>query len=315
MKNLAFHSLCIMTVSIFAGCASPLATYKTVSGPDTDGLTKFRFSESVIQFSYRKEGQPVQKITGIDIVSVPIPHGDQKYSVRGASALENYGVTTTLNVAYRNDTDLIQTVSSEVTDQKVTWITTAGGIVAKAAPFLVADEPITSTQPLPTGIVLSTFLMSTPTGCKTQAKGAVSCSNVALEGTKAYVADIDISGMPDDAFEISSQQFADGYKSSSLIYSACREMNIRLKNSQAGSSGAASGGIVAQATLQVADPSKYEALRFPDKGTVTVGSSCGASVQSQSAQLPGVLEYADALIGQATAVKKALDTSKSSGAK
>jgi hypothetical protein len=74
-------------------------------------------------------------------------------------------------------------------------------------------------------------------------------------------------------------------------------------------------GVVVQATLQVADPSKYEALRFPDKGTVTIRSSCGASVQSQSAQLPGVLEYAYALIGQAIAVKKALDSHGSSGAK
>jgi hypothetical protein len=297
-------SLLIAAGAGTSGCATSDVIYKTAAAGDTTGTTKFRFAESMIQFGFQKDAQ-AGNVTAINITSVPIPSGSTKYAIEGGSS--TFGVTTTVLATHRADSDLLQTVSVTTTDQRVTWIKTAGSIATALIPFFVADtgKPDVNKK-LPTGISMSVFLGALPTECSGDRDKAVTCTNLPLAGTSDYVADIAIGQVPPDAFQFKTIKFDSGYTSHAFLYSACRDVTVTLKAASDKST------VAAQSTLVIADPEWLEALKLPDKGKITVGAACGADADSQDAQNPNALDFANGLVAQASAVKTALEK-KSSG--
>jgi hypothetical protein len=314
MKNPRFKlslSLLLAAGAGVSGCASTEVIYKTAPPQDKEGSTRFRFAESMLQFGFQKDAT-AGNVTAINITSVPLPTGSTRYAIEGGSS--TFGVKTTVLATHRADSDLLQTLSVTTTDQRVTWIKTAGSIVTGLIPFFVADtgKP-DATKKLPTGIAISLFLDSLPQECAGTRDADVTCQNLPLAGTSDYVADITISKVPADAFAFATIDFNSGYKSKAFLYSACRNITVTLKVASDRST------VAAQSSTVIADPKWLEAVKLPDKGKITVGAACGADADSQDAQNPTALDFASALVGQASAVKTALEkkpasTTSASGA-
>jgi hypothetical protein len=102
-------------------------------------------------------------------------------------------------------------------------------------------------------------------------------------------------------------------------YAACRSMHIDL--SEWVSPQVPVGGQVtyqqqskASATVLVADPRYYQTIAFPDKGSVTMATSCGADSTTQDAGLPDVNKYLDTLATAAQGVLATTSKQNSSGA-
>jgi hypothetical protein len=289
-----------------AGCATPVVRYTPISGPDDQGLTKFQFAESVINFTF---GKTSAGITNDEIVisSVPVPYGDKKYAIEGTSVWQNWGVATEVSASFRGDSDLIQQIDVSVTDQRQQAIQAVGSIAGFAG-GLLSLAPTSSNVTLPKGISVTTFLSNIPIGCdaKEGRDGLISCHDVQLEGTKDFVADLSIGRRPDDALPASVMDRP--FYSSSFFYSACRQMTIVLKPTTA------NGHVAISASVSVADPLYLETLRIPAKGSITVAPSCGANSKAQDPNLPTAIDYVNALATQAKAVKQSFEKTNSSGA-
>jgi hypothetical protein len=292
------------------GCASPLVQYVLITESDDHGYAKFELAESVINFKYGKtqSGVPTSEII---ITSVPIPSGTKRYGIAGTSFYENWGAETNVNVAFRDDSPLIQEVAIDVTDRGQQALQALGGATAAFASLLsLSPEP--TAQKLPTGISIANFLNSIPDGCANAAIGLTTaqaspktvyrdqrivCTNVKLEGTDDFTADIVLSARPVDAIAV--ETLDKPIKSHNFLYAACRSFTITLK-------GAKGNQNPVSATVAVADPNWLQTIRFPVKGKITSASSCGASATSQSASLPTAFDYLNTLATQAKAVKEAL---------
>jgi hypothetical protein len=243
--------------------------------------------------------------TDIVISSVPVPSGDKKYGITGTGFWRNWGVVTTVNASFRNDSTLIQQVTVAVTDYRQQGIQALGGIAGTVGGLL----SLTATQPqvkLPLGISVTNLLNEFPEGCVSTDKkiardGDITCKNLKLDGTEDFTADISITKVPDDALPASIMDKP--FYSSNFFYSACRNLTITLK--PAGSQNTQNRQPVF-ATLVVADPMHVQTLRFPQKGSITVGASCGANSVAQDANLPTAFDYLNALATQAKAVKQNL---------
>ena len=311
MGNRGFWSgMFLIVLMALSGCASPQVQYKKVDSADTDGIGKFRFAESIIKFDYVK-GEYGTVTDQLSIVAVPRPYWTTKFGIVGSDFWRGWGVVTTLNVTYRGDTDLIQEVGVDVSDKRVQTIQTIGSLAIGAAGFLAAS-PVAEKLPLPTGISITGFLEKIPEGCHgsdsskaADRDGDIKCDGLTLDGTIDYVGDIVLSARPVDAFELASIDFP--YTSKAFLYSACRSLTVVIRKARDKS-------IVASATVAVADPKWIEALAFPAKGKITVQASCGAGSTAQDASLPTAVDYVNALLTQAGAVKTSLTQKATSGA-
>jgi hypothetical protein len=294
-----------MILSLTASCASPLVKYNPVIGPDESGLTKFQLAESMISFAYGKTsaGLPTKEI---NITSVPIPYSDKKYGMSGTGFWENAGVVTTINAAFRGDSPLIQQVTVAVTDERQQALQTLGSIAGAAGGLLTTSDELTSLK-LPKGISVTKFLASIPSGCTGSRDEEIKCRDLQLDGTTDFAADVAVSKKPIDALPASILDKP--LASPNFFYSACRQMTITLTPKSSSVRDPIS------ATVAVADPMYVETLRFPEKGNITVAPSCGANSVAQDANLPNAIAYLNTLVTQAKAVKQALDSSNSSGAK
>lgn len=292
MKCIAGRSLLLLSIAL-SGCAAPLVKYGLVTKPDEKGLTKFSFSESVIKFNFKKGPSPAFAIEGFDIVSVPVPSSDgKKYYIAGTSAMENWGVETKVVPAFRSDTDLLQSVSTEVTDKRISYIEKAGSVATKALGFFVSGQEMATTK-LPNGISVQQQLK-----CTRQSNDYCKITFNETE-TKNYYAEIRVNELPVDAFPRPKSLESDTYNSGAFLYSACRQVDVRLYFTSAKITEK-----VAESTVMVADSDYVQTLAFPSKGKVTAGASCGATAANENAGLPNALDYVDALIGQAQAVAK-----------
>jgi hypothetical protein len=288
-----------------AGCASPLVEYVPITGEDKEGLIKFRFAESMIVFNFGKTsaGIPTEDVT---ISSVPVPHGQQKFGIAGTGFWQNWGVATLVNVSFRGDSDLIQQLTVSVSDERQQAIQTLGSVAGVIGGLL--SIPSTPTQvTLPKGILVTAFLASIPLGCdaKQGRDGWIHCTDLTLDGTKDFTADVTIEPRPIDA--LPAAVLNKPLYSSNFFYSACRQMTITLKPK-------ADGRLPVSATVAVADPLYVQTLQIPPKGTITVAPSCGANSTSEDPNLPTAIDYLNTLATQAKAMKQSLSGSNSSGA-
>jgi hypothetical protein len=301
----------VVTACLLSGCtATPLIKYTPVTGPDNEGLTKFQFAESIINFSHGKSAAGIQN-DDVVISSVPVPFGDRVYGISGTSIWENWGVSTTVNASYRGDSRLIQQLTVAISDQRQQAMQALGSIIGTVGGLLsISSTP--APVKLPKGIAVTSFLNNLPADCsnpndlkvKVSRDADISCQNLALEGTTDYTADITVSKVPIDAIPASTMDSP--MSTGNFLYSACRQLTITLKPTNAGSDPVA-------ATVAIADPSYLQTLRIPEKGTITVAPSCGANSVAQDPGLPTALDYLNTLATQAKAVKQALAGTASSG--
>jgi hypothetical protein len=323
MTKLFFTTLLSMSV---IGCASPVIKYEADPPSGSTGYP-FQLAETIVTFAFPEEGTGIAKgvnTSKLVITSVPTPIEGRTYSISGTGASENWGVKTELNVTHRNDTMLLQEIGSSVTDTRKQLIAdVSSAVVGIIGIFAQTNTPADTKEGavVPVGISITKLLETskcTPRGSVISGQdsmgGIVDCE-VTLEGggitdsakvVTPYLAKITIGARPSRALKLSELTFP--YKSDSLMYSACRSMSIEVTNK-------ANPNLAGSASLRIADQGWVELVKFPEKGKITLGASCGADVVSQDAVLPTAMDYVNASLSSAKSIKDALDKKSSSGTK
>jgi hypothetical protein len=292
--------------ALLGGCADPLVYYTPIIKEDNEGLIKFQLAESMINFNFAKTTAGILT-DDIVISSVPLPYGEQKFGIVGTRIWQNWGVETTVSATFRGDTDLIQQLSVSVADQRLQAfqsLASIAGVIGGLMSLPSGQQAIA----LPKGISVSAFLSKMPSGCNAPRgrDGPISCSDLQLDGTRDFIADIAVSQRPIDA--LSATLMSKPFYSSNFYYSACRYMTISLKPRPDLKKQPIS------ASLSIADPAYVESIRIPAKGNIVVSPSCGASSSALDPSVPTAVDYLNALATQAKAIKESLEGSNSSGA-
>lgn len=305
MKNV----LCLGILIALVGCASPKVTYDLLK--ENDKGVRFQLAESLIKFDYVIEGAGVVK--GVNpskllIISVPVPIESTTYTIKGSGALENWGVKTAIKASHRNDTLLLQEVGSEITDTRKQLISDIGTTVSAVIPFFAAGTAESkaveagSSEP-PNSVTLSDLLKSP--SCAADDMGKVSCKDYRFDSggvsdgklTTPYVADIVISARPKNAVKTPTNF---PLASDAVFYSACRTVTLNVKNAN-------NKNLQGAASLRIAEAGWVEQIALPDKGKVTFGASCGADVVAEDAALPTAVDFINASLSAAKAIKEAKD--------
>lgn len=322
----------ILTLFI-TGCASPEVRYKVVPTPDKSGDTKFQFSDSVLKFDFPIEGSGQTagpNYNKMNITSIPVVWSEKTYSIRGTTALQNWGVETQINATHRGDTKLLQEIGSQVIDRRIQTAEVVAAAVGVAIKLFAAgqaeEEKGGIKYKAPTSILLSHFIAQLPSHpkCKPDDESEdtknlspkdrrIECKDYELDGfvkdssgkSSPYRADIIIGPRPAGAFLSSSITYP--HDTNLFLYSACRTIFISINNDGL-------QGFNASASLVFADPVWLEGLALPKKGKITVGASCGADSVAEDSKLPGPVEYINALLTNAQTIKDAWDKKKA-GAK
>lgn len=305
-----------------AACASPKVEYSVVSGPDRDGKSKFQLPTSMISFTHPKTKAGIEKKDQVNISSVPVPDDATTFAMDSTDWYQNWGVDTKVQVSYRKDTTLIESVGVEVKDRRQEFAQTLVEIVVGGASLmsLASEDSHKNDLVLPKSVDIASILKQTQNnyGCTYQADDSDASAEVTCSYSEgSFQMDIKIGKRPEDSFAMDAtfyEQPADPenkdaarktkkFKSKTFMYSACRTAGVKLVVND---DTKAAKGRAFEASLVVADSRYLQTLRFPDKGKVTVGASCGANAVASDAGLPSALDYINTLIKQAKVVRDGL---------
>lgn len=304
--------LLLAIMAALAGCASPKVTYNELK--ENDKGVRFQLAESLIKFDYATEvngpskGGPIT--SKLVITSVPVAIESATYTIKGSGAIENWGVKTAIKASHRNDTLLLQELGSEVTDTRKQFISDIGSAIATAIPLFAAGATESKTvesgnaQP-PNAITLNDLLKSDKCVSDASTDGKVICTDYAFssggvsngKNTEPYTADIVISARPKNAVKTPTTF---PLASDAIFYSACRTVTLNLKNVN-------DKNLQGAASLRIAEAGWVEQLELPEKGKVIFGASCGADVVAEDAALPTAMDFINASLSAAKAIKEAKD--------
>lgn len=267
-----------------AACEGPKATveYGLNKGPDPEGLIKFKLAKSAIMVDYAKTADGKATDTSkISLVSVPQEHGGTTYTIGETS---NLLAATHLKVTKRENTDLLQSIGTDVEDKRVELIQQvgafAGAVIGGMAFFAAKTEP--SAPVLPYAIDISTVLNTAQPG-EFDSPGTVG-------GKWSYT--LAIGPAPRDAYATTDYvaRFGTGVRSNVLFYSACRDATVTF------TSGPFTGKVF---PLRISDPNFVQTIGMPAKGSVTFHTACGVNVTGERANVASTLEVLNALMNQA----------------
>jgi hypothetical protein len=129
------------------------------------------------------------------------------------------------------------------------------------------------------------------------ADGATVKNNTVIAG-EPFTGRFEVDAVPRETTE--AKDLPSSFTSASVFYSACRTVRVELANELMSSR--------PMAEIRVSDPGHIEWLGLPDKGKITFGSSCGADILSEDANLPSSVDLVNALIASASAFKKAAES-------
>jgi hypothetical protein len=306
---------------ICSSCADPLVVYgNVVPKPNIDGVTEFQLADSILKFDYPTSPNNVVTPKTLTVTSVPIASTTSTYTISGTDWYQNWGVSTDITVTHTDGSLLLQQVKTAVTDQRVNLINTAAGIGSNVIGLLHPADAGQNKQVSapPTGLDVSQFIALVAadpqkTGCAPLGQdgtdGKIECSNVVLAGggvaenlnpsLVAYVADITIDPIPDDAFKASSLTFP--YRTPTFLHSACRTLQISVHTAKP-----IQDQIPVTASVQVNDPNWLQATKLPKTGSVLAGKSCGADAQPGAYTGSTALDYVKALGDAANTIRGAI---------
>jgi hypothetical protein len=266
----------------------PTVRYHKITAPDFDGLPKFKLQSSIIAID-RKKNEKGEATDEIVVASIPAeaPFGP----VIGIQNADAFGISTTLKLTPRDNTRLIQTLGTATTDNRVKYIQDAASIVTGLIGLGVFNTGSKNAGDLappafPAAIDVSTLHLTE--GRTSRDKYTVTGK---LNGQIAYT--IDYGGVPIDAIETANFPFESSQ--SVLIYSACRDANVKFS----------ADGKAVSATVRVADPNFVETAALPAKGQISFHTACGVSVSAEASDSASTLAIINALIAAAKSVRDA----------
>ncbi|WP_413674379.1 hypothetical protein ACEN9H_08450 [Massilia cellulosiltytica] len=316
------QAMVLMCVLVLAGCAAPKVQYElNPTGKVT--APRFQRADSLITFAYPTKQGAVGLTTDpstVQITSVPVEYTAETWSIAGTRAWSNWGVSTLLQVTHRPNTLLLQEVGSQVIDKRVEALDTIGKIIGSGIAIMAAGAQPAGGEyraPEPTSLLL---IVRTGHCTSTNEKNekvtlsqeaavparAFVCDQVPLKGnywvagaaglTNApFTGKFIVDAVPSETTPASELQKS--FASDSIFYSACRNVRVELTNTLMSNQ--------PMAEVRVSDPAHIEWLGLPDKGKIIFGSSCGADIVAEDANLPTSVDLINAAIGSAAAIKKA----------
>lgn len=224
------------------------------------------------------------------------------------TAKKKFLSTTTVSIAYFDNTRLVKTIGAPVTDNTLKVISSVGGILATVLPLALRKPQIPATDAekrLTLPIVLDFS-----EGANLNA--ALTDAGVTIPGTDEWRYRLrgdtsDGAPRPDSTARPAKAFFDRGGTTNEWPYSACLTgiLEIWAKNGKKPFE-----GDVARFPVTIADPRYVRTVALPAKGAATAHTICGVDVKAENAELPGTLAIIEALAKQADAVYRATAAKK-----
>lgn len=251
----------------------PSVRYAALTGdaPDYSGRHKFKLQSSIIVIDKSKDNPPV-----IVVKSVPAEEPSGRiYSIEPGYQL---GIRTSINVALRENSYLIDSIGTEVQDNRIKYIQSATSILTTGlgAGILNITSPIPTLPRLPIAIDTAEILSRYNT------KAAIERAATTPDYSIGF-GPLSPTAFPRDTLP----QNVTGV----FFYSACRDAIVRVR------------GVPVPFVVRVADPNFWETIALPQKGKISAQSTCGVSVTSETIQSADAI----ALLAQAMDAAKNLN--------
>lgn len=282
-RNWVKTLLPISAVCILSACqVLPKVSYKEfkVDGNkgDLEGYNKFKLSSSLILIDNQKD----EKVKAISITSVLAE--DPSNIVYGIVPADQPGISTAMKVNARENTMLVESIGTEIKDNRVKFIQDFGGVfTALVGMGVAADTPGCKASQLPQVIDVSRHL-NVPTLTSVTQKGTL---------TKGCEYIVKYGPIPPDA--VSRNEYPFSKRQHTLFYSACRDATLTINID----------GQRVVSTVKVADPNYLQTVVYPAKGKISMHSACGVSVESELVETATTPEILNALIAQAKSLRDA----------
>jgi len=288
-------ALSVVLVLALAGCGAvvPKVSYQEVNGQDDKGLIKFRLQRSTILLD-RKKDKDGKDVSPQEILMTSVPADRADDPVYAIMPQDNFFTTTHLKVTHRANTDLIESLGTEIEDKRIQFIQQVGGFITGLLGVAGA-----SADTFPSYIDVTKFVDEIED--KEKARQAISKTGEKLpDGNTTY--NIDIGPVSKDAIErgkfITNH---DGKTVSVLFYAACRDVNVHFTTDPAKNK---------VFNLRISDPNFVQTIQLPAKGKIDMHTGCGVNVTSEKADVATDIKIVNELISQ---VKSIRDASKKGG--
>lgn len=313
MRKLFPLSLSI-AVSLLSACGTPVPSVqyeKVVSGPpDLQGLVKFNLPKTILMFDY---ADPTTK-ESVVLKAVPAESEANLFQIRPS---DPWLRKSTFKWTKRDNTNLLESVGSDVDDERVKTIETVGSTLAALIPLTsslllkqkfpdpFAQEPQPEATPpqglkLPLAIDTEPFLSSYAVPGK-PISDATSDGTDATKGGRVGF-NISFGELSADAIELKKYfDLTQGRNQNALFTSACRTMTITFTTGPLKDK---------KYTAMIADPHYIQTVAYPAKGVIKMHTVCGADVLSDSATASTSAEVVNAVIAQAKSLSETWKTAK-----
>lgn len=201
----------------------------------------------------------------------------------GIKSVTSWRSETKVNLNKIQNTDLVNSIGVEVTDNTAKAITDYGGALVKLIGVVGGMFDLGPACPFPVRI---------PVDLKDEGTGPTDLGDGCVK--------VKVQALPPDAFR--RELMPSDQDTSNFYYAACREAIVTVDVS--GTDG------VKYKRVRVADPRFVQTVQLPNKGAVTVHSECGVSVETQQVASDNGAAVIGALATQGKAIKDAIDASK-----
>jgi len=288
--------LVLIVAGALAGCSSlPTVEYKKLDGWDPEGRMRYALPKSIIVIDYPKDKDGKRITSGASGVELTVVPAESETSF-AVAADDPWGRKTTLQWTKIANTELLATVGTEVIDNRVKIInsigeTAANGISLGASLGLLSykfsnivkipltEEPLPDTEPYPVAFDLENKNLDEDLVFPSGKSPLILKATIPSEAPLGSVLLKSIS----TPLGLSQMRHV-------LLTSACQKVTIEIK------SGKFKGKVL---EAKFADPRYVQTIPLPQKGTVSLHSSCGANVVASTTADSLDVEVVAAAVAQA----------------
>ncbi|MHA3736678.1 hypothetical protein ACXR0M_13530 [Pseudomonas sp. Eth.TT006] len=282
-----------------SGCGTrfPSVQYEKVTAkttPDLEGLVKFNLPKTILKLDRDKDKKLV-------LEAIPGESEDNLFQIHQD---DPWLIKTSFKWVKRENTNLLQSVGTEVEDNRIKTIQAVGGALASIAAVLftktidLEDDggpvpPAKAKVALPLAIDTEPFL-SGYTGENLQ----YTAENGSSEAAGKVGFTLSFGPLPPATISLKDYLSATQGKSQHAIFiPACRSARIKFTDQNSELSGL-------EFVTTVADPNYVQIIGLPNKGTVNFHSVCGANVLAEKADISTGSELVNASLAEAKSLSE-----------
>lgn len=282
--------LTLLSVFITGCTVVPTVQYKVINNSkDMEGMTdSFYLQQSVIKLSVKTDEKDKSK--SIIVTSAPAEFKETKYGIKAITDIRS---STVVNLTKHDNTDMIDSIGVEVTDNTSKAITDYGGAITALIPLVTSlagknpDKKLCKlelNQDIAFSLGDEIKKLKEDTVLVNWDKNAETCLTIELK-----------TGPKDATNKIPPNESVHYY-----YYSACRDATISGNVEVDGKS------IPVKAAFRVSDPRYVQFVQFPAKGSIKHHTQCGVSVVTEATAVDNGAAVIKASTEQIKAISEAL---------